>query len=425
MMKLTRIFLLLFLSANFARASEVLTWEQCVEMAAMNNSALRSAIAAERSTYYLNNAAIAGFLPQAVATISSNRGTAGNSTNPANTTVQNDIIQAYNGSVSITQNVFNGFFDVGKFDQTKANNMVSKANIMIVKAQVNYDLKLAYANFSYAKETVALLDQIIKRREDNLEIIRLRFKGGMENKGSLLLAQSYFEQAKYDRLQGENLISSARAQLCKALGLSKCDENYDISGIIPTDDQLDRSNLEAVVEETPQHLQAIAQERAANAGITIAQSAFLPTLNLVATSGKRGAVYFPQNEYWSFGANLSFAFFTGGKDYYTTRSAYSNSNAAKENRQTIDQQALLTLKQARNSYIEAISKLKVDEGFREAARLRADIGRSKYNNGLLTFENWDLIETDLINRQKNYLQSKLNRILNEATWLQAQGKSIF
>lgn len=408
-----------------ARAEEVLTWKQVVEMAAMNNSALRSAIAAERSTYYLSNAALSTFLPQAVATLSSNRGTAGNSTNPSNTTVQNNIIQAYNGTITVTQNVFNGFGDIGRFDQAKANNMVSKANIMIVKAQVGYDLKYAYGNFSFAKETVKLLDAIIKRREDNLRIIELRFKGGMENKGSLLLARAYLEQAQYDRMQAENLISTARAQLCKAIGITKCDENFDISGAIPVNDKLDRRDLNSVVEETPQHMQVLAQEKAAKAGITISQSAFLPTLNLTAVSGHRGTVYFPQNDYWSFSANLSFAFFTGGRDYYSTRSAYSNADAAKENRETTDQQMLITLRQARNSYMESIAKLKIDQDFKEVAKLRADIGRGKYNNGLLTFEDWDIIETDFINRQKNYLQSKFNRVSYEAAWEQAQGKSIF
>jgi len=425
MTKITKIFLTLILLSVSARAEEVLTWKQVVEMAAMNNSALRSAIAAERSTYYLSNAALSTFLPQAVATLSSNRGTAGNSTNPSNTTVQNNIIQAYNGTITVTQNVFNGFGDIGRFDQAKANNMVSKANIMIVKAQVGYDLKYAYGNFSFAKETVKLLDAIIKRREDNLRIIELRFKGGMENKGSLLLARAYLEQAQYDRMQAENLISTARAQLCKAIGITKCDENFDISGAIPVNDKLDRRDLNSVVEETPQHMQVLAQEKAAKAGITISQSAFLPTLNLTAVSGHRGTVYFPQNDYWSFSANLSFAFFTGGRDYYSTRSAYSNADAAKENRETTDQQMLITLRQARNSYMESIAKLKIDQDFKEVAKLRADIGRGKYNNGLLTFEDWDIIETDFINRQKNYLQSKFNRVSYEAAWEQAQGKSIF
>ena len=404
---------------------QILSWQECIEAARKNNNNLKSAIATERSTNYLNNASVSGFLPQATATLTSNRGNNGNSTNPSLTTVSGGVTEAYVGSVSVTQNLFSGFSDVGKFDQTKANNMVSKANVRIVKAQVSYDLKYAFENLSYAKETVALLDSIIKRRQDNLNIIELRYRSGMENKGSLLLAQAYLDQANYDRLQGANLIESAKAQLCRALGISDC-KDFDTHGSVPINKPTaQKIDLKNIVEKTPQHLQASAQEQAAKAGILIAQSAFMPSLNLTATKGQRGTSLFPQNDYWSVGMNLTFPFFTGGKDYYTTRSAYSTNAAARENRENVDQQILVNLRQSYNSYMESIAKLKLDENFKEAAKLRAEIARSKYNNGLLTFENWDGIETDLINRQKNYLQSKLNRVVYEAAWEQAQGQGVF
>jgi outer membrane protein TolC len=419
----TILFLLFFCQSSFAE--EVLSWQQCIDLAAKNNNNLKSALASERATFYQNNAAASGFLPQATANLTSNRGTGGNASNTSLTTVQGSITQAYTGSIAVTQNIFAGFADVGKFDQAKANNMVSKANVNIVKAQISYDLKLSYQNFSYAKETVALLENIIQRRKDNLRIIELRYKGGMENKGSLLLAKAYLEQANYDSMQGSNLIESARAQLCKAIGLSEC-STYDIKNSVPTTEpKINKIDFKAIIETTPQHSQAVAQEQAAKAGITIAESTFLPSLNLTATKGQRGASLFPQNDYWFVGMNLSLPFFTGGKDYYTRRSAYSTQTSAKENRESTDQQILVTLKQGYNGYVEAVAKLKVDERFNEAAILRANIARSKYNNGLLTFEAWDVIETDLINRQKSYLQSKLNRVTAEAAWEQAQGKGVF
>jgi hypothetical protein len=54
--------------------------------------------------------------------------------------------------------------------------------------------------------------------------------------------------------------------------------------------------------------------------------------------------------------------------------------------------------------------------------LRAEIARSKYNNGLLSFEDWDLIENDLINRQKALLVSVRERVTAEAGWEQARGE---
>jgi outer membrane protein TolC len=413
-----------FLFATPAFADQVFSWQQCVDLAIHNNNNLKNALYTQKSSEYQKNAAFSGFLPQATATLSSNRGTAGNSTNPSLSTTQSNISQTYSGALTVNQNLFSGFLDTGEFNQAKANYLVSQTNVAIVKAQVSYDLKSAYQNLFYAKETVNLQDNIIHRREDNLRIIALRFKSGMENKGSLLLAQAYLEQAKYDRLQGINLIDSARAQLCKAIGMSDC-EAYDINDQIPTTTPEKTINFKTITLSTPQHLQAVAQQKAAQAGITIAKSSFLPSVNLSLAKGRRDEGFFPQNGYWSFGMNLSLPFFSGGKDYYTTLGAYSTNLAAKENLETTDQQVLVNLKQSYNSYIEAIAKLKVDESFKSASELRADIARNQYNNGLSTFQDWDLVETDLINRQKSYLQSKRDLVINEAAWQQAQGKGVF
>ena len=424
---LTRLILqfaiLLFL-AKPSFAVDSFSWKQCIDLAAHNNASLKAAIDAEKASKYQRNAAFSGFLPQATATLSSNRGNNGNASNPSLTTVQSSVTQAYTGSITVTQNLFSGFSDVGKVKQADANNLVAQASIDIVKAQVSYDLKYAYENFNYAKDTVELLDNIIHRREDNLRIIELRYKGGMENKGSVLLAQAYLEQAKYDRLQGTNLIESARAQLCKAIGLGECGE-YDIANAVPVRTPTKSANFQELIEAAPQHQQAVAQEKAAKAGVTISESAFYPIVNLNASKGQRGASFFPQNDYWAVGFNVSIPFFTGGKDYFTMKSAYSNSSAASENRRTVDQQLLVALKQSYNAYVESVAKLKVDESFRSAAKLRAEIARNKYNNGLLIFEDWDAIETDLITRQKSYLQSKLSRVTSEASWEQAQGKGVF
>ena len=75
--------------------------------------------------------------------------------------------------------------------------------------------------------------------------------------------------------------------------------------------------------------------------------------------------------------------------------------------------------------MESIEKLKVDQSFLEAALKRSEIARSKYNNGLMTFEDWDLIENDLIARETAVLQSQKDRATAEAAWQQAQGQGVF
>ena len=51
--------------------------------------------------------------------------------------------------------------------------------------------------------------------------------------------------------------------------------------------------------------------------------------------------------------------------------------------------------------------------------------RHKYNIGLLDFENWDIIENELINYQKQELLSVRDSVNAEANWEQAIGQSAF
>jgi outer membrane protein TolC len=154
----------------------------------------------------------------------------------------------------------------------------------------------------------------------------------------------------------------------------------------------------------------------------VARADFFPTLSLNGSLGNQGSYLYPdQVDYWKVGVNLSLPLFNGGKDYYSTRSAIEARTAADANRIGVSRDLRAKLEQAFATYRESAAKLQVDASFREAALVRAEIARRQYNNGLSTFTDWDLIESDLIARQKNYLQSRRDRVLSEAAWDQAQG----
>lgn len=110
------------------------------------------------------------------------------------------------------------------------------------------------------------------------------------------------------------------------------------------------------------------------------------------------------------------------ENYNNLRSAIADRTSAQLNTHNIRRQILTKLEQTFAAYSESIAKYKVDEQFLQADELRAKIGRGKYGNNLLSFEDWDKIENDRFDRQKKFLTSKQNRSTAEAAWEQAQGK---
>lgn len=397
-------------------AGETISWQACVELAAKNNADLGAAEANLRSLEYQEGGARSGFFPQASANLGYSRG------NTTSGTSSGSLSESYSANLSATQNLFAGFQDRGKVAQASASARASAAVLQTTRAKVSFDLKSSYEGLLFAKESERLTQDISKRREANLKLVELRFESGRENKGSALLSKAYLQQARYEDLQSRNAESTAQAQLAKILGLDHAD-GLEIQGEIPAQEPSSPApDFPRLAAMTPDHAQAVAQEDSAEAAIRVASAGFFPTLNATGTVGKQGPEFFPNNDRWSVGVNFTFPFFSGGKDYYAAKSAVAAWSSSMNNRENVDRQLLARLVQAFNSYVEAVEKLRVDESFRQAALVRSDIARSKYNNGLLSFEDWDIIENDLISRQKTYLQSKRDRVVAEAAWEQAQGK---
>jgi outer membrane protein len=423
--------------SNSLHARE-LSWKTCVDLASQNSADLRAARETLDATVFQQRGAASGFLPQlsaAAGVTQSNFGaTSGTSSVFLNSTQTNEAAstQSVNTtfSISATQNIFSGFQDWAKILSSKASTERSRAQLSAARAKVSFDLKTAYQGLLYAEEAIELTKDILKRRQDNLRMVELRFESGRENRGSVLLSQAYLKQAQLDQVQAKNSRQTALAQLARTLGLppsSDLSESSDlkvrepIPEVPPPKLPLDFEKLAA---KTPEHLQAKAQEEIASASVTSAKSAFFPSLNLTASHSRVGTNSFPDNARWTLAASVSFPFFTGGRDYYELKSAWRNQSASIETRVHTDRQLIARLTQSYTSFVEAVLKVEVDRSFREAAQLRAEIARTKYNNGLLSFEDWDVIENDLIARQKALLLSQRDRVLNQASWEQTLGESV-
>lgn len=400
------------------QAQEVLSFKQCVDIAKRNNAEIRAAEEAIQVKSSQVQSARGSYYPQLSGNLTYQQ------TGPESSSTQASGT-SFGANLSATQNIFNGFADGAKVDQLKEDVRSARAALQISQAKVSYDLKSAFANLLYVKETEKLAKDFLKRREDNFRMVELRFQNGRENKGSLLLSQAYLGQAKLDALKANNNRQTSLADLSKVLGRDE-EVNFDIQDKMPLQEPPSMSpDIKSLATQAPLRLQAEAQVASAQAGVVSAQAGFYPTLNLSGSVGKSDEAFFPERDRWAVGATLSWPLFGGGKDYFANQSANSSLFVAKFNLHTVERGLLASLRKAQVTYVEAVAELAVSEAFLNAAKVRAEIARSKYNNGLMTFDEWDIIENDLINKSKNYLLAKRDRIVAEAAWEQAQGTGVF
>src|SRR5262249_55544910 len=163
----------------------------------------------------------------------------------------------------------------------------------------------------------------------------------------------------YDDLQAKNAERVARAQMARSLGLDDGLEGRDITGRAPTAEPgAETPDFKRLATATPELAQATASEDAADWGIKIARSGFFPSLDLSAPKGRRDTEFFPNAyNYWSMGVKLSLPLFSGGSDFYGTRSAVASWTSAMTARENVSRQELAKLEQAYASYVEAVAKL--------------------------------------------------------------------
>ncbi len=407
----TLLFLCIGLSPQLR--AETLTWEQSINEAARNNSAIQAAQKTLEASYSTKRASESGFYPQVGASFSGNYG--------RNMAVPNSKAgDSYAASVTVSENVFNGWADTARVQQNDANAKINEAQLLITKAQTSYELKTSYANLVYAQRAIRLQENIRDRRRSNLNLVDLRFENGSENKGSVLLSKAYLDQAELSIIQAKNSIQTASSQLARALGRSDS-SSISVQEDIPNIAIPSEVDFQSLALATPQRQQAVLKEKSADSAITLAKAGYFPTVGVSGTYGRQDDVFFPRDDNWSVGFSVNIPIYNGGRDYYTTESAIASRASAGSSRADLDRSLVANLNGALARLVEAKKTLEVTQSFLKATEMRAEIGRGRYNNGLLSFDDWDVIESDLISRQQAFIASQRDYVLAEAAWENALG----
>ena len=256
-------------------AGEVLTWEESVRQAAAVNPDLRVARDNLRAAEMDVRGAGSGFLPKLT-------GSAAKTDTSAATTTTTSTPD-YSAALTASQNLFAGFRDQASVAQARANRAVAEANLRTARARLSFDLKSAFAALRSADDALVLSADILRRREQNLRLVELRYESGRENKGSLYLSQATLSQARFESLQAEQALRVAQAQFARVLGRDK-PQAMRLAGEVPVIAPPAQVDFAQAVQDTPDQQRALAQVEAAKAGVDIASSTFWPSLDLSGTT---------------------------------------------------------------------------------------------------------------------------------------------
>ncbi len=403
-----------FLFARVGHAQETLTWEDCLKEAAENHPDL--IIAYEEITQSKGDKTIAAssLFPQisADAAISTSHFKHSGSS------------KSSSYGVSGEQLIFDGLKTVNDTRAASENIKAAKESYRFASSQVRWRLRTAFIGLLRAQSLVKITEDIRQIRKQNWELIKLRYESGMEHRGAFLTADANLAQAEFDIKSAKRAVEVAQQELIKELGRSEF-SSIEVNGNFAVEADIEeKPDFVKIADKHPNLLKAVAQENAALWNVKSSKGDFLPTVSVNGDLGKSGSSW-PPDEFGSgAGLRVSLPIFSGGVRVARLSQAKSLYRQLQANERGTKDGLLVALRASWNDFEDAVDNIDVEKKFMAATEERSKISESQYSVGLISFDNWTIIQDDLVRQKKSLLDAQANALLAQANWIEAQGETL-
>lgn len=421
MLRHMRIFTILIIFTFFysaeAMAEETLFWQDCIKEAAKNHPDLIAAVEEVKQSEAAKKVTASTLFPQVNANLgASTKKTTTSSKSGSSTS------DTYTYGVSGTQLIFDGNKTVDNVKAAAETIKASQQNYRFTSTEVRLRLRTAFVNLLKAQELIKVSEDIVRIRKSNLELITLRYESGLEHRGALLTAEANLAQADFGLAQAKRDVELAQRQMTKEMGRKEFIPMNVKADFKVIDTAKDRPDFDKLSNNNPSLLQLTAQKNAAEFGLKGAYANFFPTLSGSAGANKNDTHWPPRGNQWNLGLALSVPIFEGGLRFAQVSQAQGLLNQLKENERSTRDGIIVTLAQTWTSLRDAIETVDVQYKNLIATEERSKIAEAEYATGFVTYDNWTIIEDNLVQAKTSYLNAQANALLAEANWIQAKGE---
>lgn len=395
-------------------AEETLIWEDCVNEALKNHPDLISGKEQVKQAEADKDITSSAMLPQVTSEVSGTR----------SKTERLPETDTYSYRVTGNQLLFDGFKTSSDKEAASETVTAQRYNYDVISSNIRLNLRKAFTSLLRAQELISLTEEIAKRRKQNVELVQLRYEAGREHRGALLTAEADLAEAAFEVAQAKRNLSVAHRELSKELGRKELlpvtvEGTFDITEV-----NRERPDFDSLADTTPFLKELIAQKEATRLGLKSAKADFFPQVYLNASFGETDSDWPPRDNEWSAGLTLSFPIFEGGSRIARVAKAKSQLKQLQADERSGRDGVILTLEETWRTLQDAIDSVSVRKKFLEAARERAKIASAQYATGLITFDDWIIIENNLVIAKKAHLNAQANLLVAEANWFQAQGGTL-
>jgi len=401
----------------------LLSWDDYLAEARQNNPDLISAqeVVSQRKSDKLITAS--GLYPQIDLSLgaSTSKASSRSITTGATSTTTTD---SYSYGLSGTQLLFDGFKKLNEISAASQDISAAQQGYRFTSSEVRLDLRIAFISLLEAQEMVRVTEEIYNIRRNSLELITLRYYSGLEHKGALLTAEANLASADSGVSQAKRSVELAQRQLTKAMGRKEFKPVFLKGDFRVNDSVKAKPDFEQLAENNPSLLEAAAKKNSAAFDIKSAYADFYPQLTGSGGTGRSDSHWPARNKQWNAGLSVSMPVFEGGLRFAQVSKAKSAYRQAEADERSLKDSVVVNLEQAWVSLQDALEVVGVQQKTLEATVERSRISEAQYSTGFMTFDNWIIIEDDLVNAKRSYLTAQADALLAEANWIQAKGETL-
>jgi outer membrane protein len=394
-----------------------LTWRRAAEMALARNPDILRARYEVEARDRARKVAFGDYLPEADGDLSRGREKL-----RGEDTWNNDL----SIGVAANQKLFTGFKTTGDYLQAKKAWEAAEYSYRETSADVRLRLRTAYVRLLRLETSLEVDTRIADRRRENADFIKLRYKSGRENLGSLMRTEAIAEGADFDVRSTRREIESQRWRLSREMGgpfnLTLSIEDV-LDKMVPEPPPLDL-DYPSLAENSPRVQRLIKTAEVFKAAIVSAQSAVWPKADGTFIYDNAGEGASDLEDRLRIALIATVPFFRGGKNIFGIAQARVEYEAALEDARSARDERTAELAEGWTSFRDAWEFVKVSEAFMKAGRERARIVRAKYAIGLLDFQDFDIAEQELANSERDYVLSLADVLLRQAEWEALKGSTL-
>ncbi|KZK74199.1 MAG: transporter [Pelodictyon luteolum] len=410
------VLLFMVLLPAMLNAEETVSWSECVREARASHPDLASSRALLRQAEADRSLAGSTLFPSLGVTGSYlTGGTVGSGASGAPS--------LFSYSMTARQLLYDGRKSAKLRDASAESVKARESSLAGVSADVRFVLRSAFTELLKAQEMVALSSDIALRRKNNARLIALRYRAGREHIGSLRRAEADLAAAEFEVAQASRGLVLARSVLSSALGRRersplRVEGSFTarVPGVATAPD------FQAIARRNPLVVELDAVRNAAGYSLAAAESAFSPELYLRSSAGRSDiSDWPPENVSLQAGVELVVPIYEGGAGRARVAGARAELTGKEAAVESGLLQVLDMLEARWKQFVDARERLTVQKKYLDAAVERSSIADAQYSNGLISFDDWVIIEDNLVSSKKDFLNAGGDLWIAEAQWIQAKG----